>query len=756
MSDSIYRASKIKVDGTPGYLAVFRHPCRRDDEGNWGLEIEATLGTGIDDEADELLDQLNELISNRAWWKADQRKNAAERFSIPVVKAFYDDIETVESVDLRERYIPLPTRDDNYAKIMLVGTTGAGKTTLLRHIIGSHPTRDGFPSTSTGRTTTADIEIITSKDEPYEALITFISRRRARAFVDECLAEACLSAAKDETPSQIAKKLLSDPEQLFRLSYLLGTYQDEKEASNQDEWDEVDDGDSLMQDESEALTPDEEERNVGRLRDYIMRIERITKSVESEVSQELGADLSSQRSLGDRSAWLDLFSQILSGEEQFRELSKEIVEDIRERVNVIEAGKFELDSTGWPVMWVFTNDQRDLFLKEVRSFTSIHYRRFGKLLTPLVDGIRVRWRFDSRRNQQFKADKLVIVDGRGLGHDAKSASSISTHVTERFSESDMILLVDNAEQPMQAAPLELLRSVGMSGHTHKLALAFTHFDLVKGPNLRSMTEKRDHVMDSVRNVTSSLHDDLGETVAGALESQVDGRAFFLGELDKSIDAIRSRLFISQLDGLLTVMQDASKPLADIEATPIYSSDGIEESIGVAVKRFKHDWMLKLGTDRQVGVSKVHWAIIKALNRRFAEEWDVEYGNLFPVADLNRELVGAISRWLDQPKVPQMWVMAPSDDEKVEVINKIRQSVLEHVHRFVLNGLAKRELNAWERAYELRGPGSTFARADEIDGIYERVAPGIDPDDGEHAEEFMREMCGIVRKAIEDSGGQFRE
>ena len=53
----------------------------------------------------------------------------------------------------------------------------------------------------------------------------------------------------------------------------------------------------------------------------------------------------------------------------------------------------------------------------------------------------------------------------------------------------MILLVDNAQQPMQAAPLALLRTVGSSGFSKKIAIAFTHFGQVKGANLSSFDQK---------------------------------------------------------------------------------------------------------------------------------------------------------------------------------------------------------------------------------------------------------------------------
>jgi hypothetical protein len=49
----------------------------------------------------------------------------------------------------------------------------------------------------------------------------------------------------------------------------------------------------------------------------------------------------------------------------------------------------------------------------------------------------------------------------------------------------MILLVDSAPQPMQAAPLALLRAAGSAGHAVKIALAFSHFDQ-KPPELPEM------------------------------------------------------------------------------------------------------------------------------------------------------------------------------------------------------------------------------------------------------------------------------
>ena len=127
------------------------------------------------------------------------------------------------SRDLRNQFIRLPGPDDGYARVMLVGPTGAGKTTLLRQLIGSDHKRDRFPSTSTARTTTAEIEIVTT-DAPFRATVTFMTQAEARGLVDECVMAACVSAVEGQDDAAIADAFLEHGEQRFRLSYVLGAW----------------------------------------------------------------------------------------------------------------------------------------------------------------------------------------------------------------------------------------------------------------------------------------------------------------------------------------------------------------------------------------------------------------------------------------------------------------------------------------------------------------------------------------------------
>ena len=654
--------------------------------------------------------------------------------------------------ELREARIPLPSQAEGYARVMFAGTTGAGKTTLLRHVIGSDHERDRFPSISTARTTTADIEIITA-DGPFEAIITFMPEHEVRAHVDECLEEACLVAIQGQSNAKIAGAFLSHREQRFRLFYPLGPWQKDEPSSDEGfSFDDEEAEDDFL-DEDEAVTAEERACNKERLGEFVARISEIARSNGDKIAAELGA-FESMDDPEDRAAWLEVFTDALFEEEEFGRLALDVMEAIEDRFGLVEAGEFERGPTAWPTLWLFKEENREGFLQQVRWFSSNHYRQFGRLLTPLVDGVRVRGPFRPAHDELRVAERLVLLDGQGLGHTAKSASSISTRVTRRFSEVDMIVLVDNAEQPMQGAPLELLRSVGMSGHSDKLAVVFTHFDLVKGHNLGSYEQKCDHVLGSVGTAIASLRQGLGAPVAAMLERQIEGNAFFLGGLNRAPDKIPTG-FRAQLRDLIALMQTAAQPAEPVEAAPRYTIEGLEIALRDAVEGFLGPWKGRLGLRYHDGIPKEHWTRIKALSWRFANAWnDNEYDDLRPVADLVARLQENISRWLDSPSG---WTRDPeTQQERDAALASVRKVVFQALHKLAEERLADEHRPDWQTAYWFSGRGSGHRRAEEIDRIYEEAAPAISSAMSGQARQFLHNLHRIVREAVEAAGGQFEK
>jgi len=745
----VYQAAKTRSN-RPGWSIIFKHPKRNDSRGRPGLKVRRGLGTTDETEATKLVDQLNSILSDQRWWSADRRAEAAREFAPPVVAAFYDGLEMgkISPIAIRDSKIPLPTTDDGYARVILAGTTGAGKTTLLRHLIGANHKKDRFPSTSTSKTTTAEIEIITAEGN-FDAVVTFMPEHEVRAHIDECIEDACLEAIRGSSDSKICSCLLTHREQRFRLSYVLGNLEVEKDED--DSFDFEDESDTEEVDSLETLNDDERRRNRENLAELLARIRALSIQVGAEVAKELDP-LEKQESPDDRATWLELFGDSLYEDEEFSRIALDIKDLIEDRFALVDSGSFDRGPTGWPVMWTFEAGSREQFLRQIRWFSSNHHQQFGRLLTPLVDGLRVRGPLLPAHLDLQVAPKLVIIDGEGIGHTAKAASSISTKVTRRFSDVDVILVVDNAEQPMQSAPLELLRAIGNSGHAGKLALAFTHFDQVKGANLGSHRLRQEHVMDSVRNAINSLRQAVGAPVAAMLEEQIESNSFFLGALNKEMRRIPSGV-VSQLKRLLEVLQASAKPANPVEIAPVYSPEGLETALRDAVEGFLEPWRARLGLAYRDGVEKEHWTRIKALARRFANAWSNEYDSMRPVADLVSRLQENISKWLDNPTD---WTGSPSDqEERNAALSGIRSTVFSALHELAENRISESHRLDWSTAFDFSGARSSFRRADTIERIYEEAAPIINSAMTQPAREFLSALHQIVRASVEEAGGKFQ-
>jgi len=720
------------------------------------------LNTSVDGDADRMVGEMNSILGDPGWWNASKRQEASLRFSKPVVDAFFDEIQAGRDSPeaLREAQIRLPNaKDDGYSRVLFVGTTGAGKTSLLRHLIGSDPESDRFPSTAPAKTTIADIEVIEAPGD-FDAVVTFCTEFQAQANIEECITDACLAMFEGAPEDKVADRFLNHRDQKFRLSYLLGGWRkSDLEKPDDDEF-SFENEEHVQLNDEEGLPHSERAKNRQTLTGYIDRASKLTQIVVTRLTTDLG-ESALAASGPDREAAQQLieenFEGYLSQEEQFHELVQDVLDDVRSRFDLIDGGELRRGRSGWPELWVFKSNDRDQFIRQIRWFSSNYWPQFGRLLTPLVDGIRVKGPLYPELGEN--EPKLVLIDGQGLGHTPDSTSSVTTHVTERFDQVDVILLVDNAQQPMQAAPLSVLRAIASSGHHEKLAIAFTHFDQIKGQSLPTFADKRAHVMASVLNAFANLRDVLGAPIVKVMEHGIDQRCFMLGGVDRKLGKLPPRAadyMRDQLSELVGFFVRAILPPAPPEARPVYDPTGISFAVREAVSKFQGPWLARLGLGTYEGVPKEHWTRVKALNRRIAGELDVEYDSLRPVADLVARFTESISRFLDEPLE---WTRSPSDDQEEQAaIDQVRRSVSAALHDLAVKRLVEEHLSEWRTAYDspqYQGAGSTFRRARTIHGIYDTAVPLPDAVMPPPSKEFLFEIRRLVVSAIEASGGHVR-
>jgi len=745
-----FQASLSRSQGRKSWCVIFRHPMRTGNDGKPGLRVRRGLGTDDQEKAKARVGQLNEILSSEDYWKLSAKEIAARKFHPKVVAAFYDSIET-KTIDpwfIREEIMPLPKPEDGYSHVQLVGATGSGKTTLLRQLIGTHPKMERFPSTSTAKTTTFDMEIIMATGT-YRCVVSFLERERVRFYVEECVGAAVTAAVESRPESEIVRRFLEHSDQRFRLVYLIGSW-----PSKEDELMDEDDGEDEL--DAENIEEDGEVDNmeriqiIERLRSFMDRILTVSNNLRDDVAEQLEVDPNNLHP-EERDVFLELIEDSICDNEDAQLLVEDILAEIESKFKLLQDGEFKYARSEWPIRWIYETSDRKLFLKTVNRFSSNYSPNFGKLLAPVVQGLRVRGPFTPAWvHEEEKVPRLVLIDGEGLGHTPASATSLPTSVTGRYEIANVILLVDNATQPMQAAAQAVLRSVLSGGHDSKLAIAFTHFDQVRGDNLPNVQARKDHVFASLENAIGALEESLGTVSAGRVRRRLQNRVFFLSKIQELLSP-QNRLTAKSFCGLIELFESAIIPSEVTKAVPVYDLANLVLCLRLATEQFHEYWNAKLGLTYKPGLSKEHWTRVKALSRRFAYQWEDQYGDLRPVADLIALLSERLARFMDSPR--EWNPINPPDDARDVAVESVAQEVYSRLHALIKDRLFHDQVHAWGTAYAYRGTGSTKLRARDMRDIYETAAPIPGETPSSDANQFLDVVRDLFREAVKTAGGE---
>lgn len=743
-----YTASKSRNQGRESWSVIFRHPARIDlATGKTGRRVRRGLGTSDEDEASLLVDELNQILSTPKLWEVTARASALGRFDARIVDIFYDGLEAIEVdfAELRDNLLPLPREDDRYRTVLFLGTTGAGKTTVVRQILGTDPATERFPSTSTAKTTVADTELITTEAGSYQAVVTFVPRDEVIDYLTENVSEAALAAFRKRSDDEIRRRLLDHVNQRFRFSYVLG-----RGVEQTDDAELADDDDEDIEDIDPA---DYGTVDLAATNAVIAAAVDAVKTVVSRHTSaitEAFSDIEEDERVLEELIEEDLDSDLRQSDE-FHEIVDSLVDEIEKRFATLEVGELRRNRQGWPTTWSWESDDRAASIKVVTRFSSNFAPLFGRLLTPLVNGIRVRGPFQPEWASE--PVHLVLVDGEGLGHTPKSVATLSTHVATQLQSVDAVLLVDNAAQPMQAAPVAALKGIAVSGNASKLHIVFTHFDQVKGDNLRNFDDREQHVLASVENVLKSIGDELGPAAERVLRRRLDRTRFFVGGIHEPLNSKKRAGLraIEQLNALLDVLAHPEHAADTGPSRPIFNRMNLSLAVMEAAKTFHTHWRGLLGLDYNPEAPKEHWTRVKALTRRLAEGWNDEYDNLRPVADLRYHLQMQVYLMLQRP---ERWSGGePSEDEKQAILDELSNAVTNRLVELTTRRMQDEVRMGWQEAYLQKGPGSTFVRAQIIaNEVYDRGAPIPTVSASPNQNRFMRDVADAVDEVVREVGG----
>ena len=147
----------------------------------------------------------------------------------------------------------------------------------------------------------------------------------------------------------------------------------------------------------------------------------------------------------------------------------------------------------------------------------------------------------------------------------------------------------------------------------------------------------------------------------------------------------------------------------------------------------------------------YWNRIKALSRRFANQWSDEYDTMKPVAHLRDLLMEKFGPFVAEPRE---WKPGNASTEaKDAAVSRVLSELRKRIEEYVSRRLREEHLSDWTVAYSRRGTGSARVRAKDIRSINEDVAPVPDEVPAPLASKLLDDFRKLFREAATAAGAE---
>jgi hypothetical protein len=405
-------------------------------------------------------------------------------------------------------------------------------------------------------------------------------------------------------------------------------------------------------------------------------------------------------------------------------------------------------ATGWPTAWKFdaTASEREHFIKEVKRFTGNAREEFGKLLTPLVNGVRVAGPFFAGIGGRRP---LVLCDTVGFGHYADTASDLHEEYTALCDRADCILVVESAKTSFSSNSLhQVLEAAATTGHVKKLAVAFTHMDALAGDDVVDDTELEEKALLGLRSaIDEHVAKKLSREAARQLMNHLTKNLFFFASLNVPGDT-QSNAELTRLSKHFS----AAKPAVPSDAPfPEFDFKFFVPFVITAIENFRTRWSALLGVQSHSVFDPLSWQAVKAVARRNAQNLNDDYPHR-PVAALHAVLRQELAKFLD---APLGWPgHAPSEDEKQSVINLIKAELARPLLRLCVRTLRTVPQAQWIAAWEFHGRNSTIRRRSAVETLFAQHLPYFRLDNA-IAVAFINAVESLVQEAINAAKDKLR-
>jgi len=345
--------------------------------------------------------------------------------------------------------------------------------------------------------------------------------------------------------------------------------------------------------------------------------------------------------------------------------------------------------------------------KEFIEFNQLIFKNNYLSISILCEYIRI----EANLKSDFIEDDFILIDGEGIGHSLKEKrDSLSIRHFDFFNYSNLILLVEKADDPFISGGQGAIESIVLNGYSEKLKIAFSRVDKIE------LKDKSRYIKRRLDNLKDALKDN---------KIKVN---FNLKDIYK-FESLHN------------------KKVSDITQKELkkFQKD-IKESVKLEEKCIEYnfdDFLLSLDLDSFIlefksKIEKEHWMRIKAFSKRMMQG-EEEYLYMKPTLWILNFFMKEFNIFLDKVDEPTAEIIYSKDIIKQKISKKL---IAKFQKEFISD-----KLNIWKNAYIESGQGSHKKRVEWIfKYILEKVLPISESND-------YKILLSSLKQIVIDSGAK---
>jgi hypothetical protein len=635
--------------------------------------------------------------------------------------------------------------EGNFIKTLLLGQFGYGKSTIIKALSNFGEEVD-FPVIDTSRTTSYTTHYIFKRDassvfrfsvdfKDEEKIFNLVSDGVYRA-VDKIFSSLEDNDNKYKTRDKAMHEFVNDPNQLFKIEYILGKYyktdQTEKRESKKEQvkfWDDI------------------FERIYSCCQDFYYG--------NHKVDEKLGSALF-KKNLKDE------FIKDEGSVDVLDDITFELVENLRNKLFEIckeqeekNLGFIEKDGdfiVGFKVDKYDVQNIKDYIV----PFSSTDSKDFTKIVTPLVEKVVIEVPYNNKIEGEYKNKVICVTDTVGFEHSkTEDSKSLEGSTDYKYNAFDIIAVVDKATGSMSGTTENILNELYNNANKSKIMLLYTFYDQFSKKDFEDDEDKKMYLL-NLQNTTIRKLDDEVLSTKFAEELSQENRTLFLENL---LDPEKKS---ECMDNVLSNLEQRFESLYDFKKFDVIDSkksliDFNYSKLALVFNKARETYI-----NQQYDIYMryyPHYKTTEALTNRLSNGGTYFIGStrtLKPIDDFCSTMMSDMDKFIKNPKSINFETKDTIQNHQQKVLDWFKEEVSSEIKTLSKEYFVDMRRSSWRELYMYHGTGSDYDRRQGIMMELNTILPPLITENNTFADKWIERLEKIFEEVLYKMMDQAKE